>query len=53
MPLCFKAVSCSKINLEKSELVPVGDVRNVEALAFILGCNVAQLPMKYLSLPWD
>lgn len=49
----FQGSFLFKNKFGKSELVPVGDVRNVEALAFILGCNVAQLPMIYLSLPWD
>jgi hypothetical protein len=40
-----------KINLSKSEIVPVGDVGDVEGLASILGCRVASLPMKYLGLP--
>jgi hypothetical protein len=44
-------VSGLKINLSKSEIVPVGDVGDVEGLASILGCGVALLPMKYLGLP--
>ena len=40
-----------KINLGKSDLVPGGDVFNVEALAGILRCKVAMLPMTYLGLP--
>jgi hypothetical protein len=36
--------------LAKSELIPVGDVDQVESLADILGCGVATLPMKYLGL---
>ena len=32
----FQIVSGLKINLGKSELVPVGDVQNVETLAGIL-----------------
>jgi hypothetical protein len=49
--LCFEAVSGLRINLAKSELVPVGNVMNVEGLASILGCRVSSLPMKYLGLP--
>jgi hypothetical protein len=44
--LCFEAVSGTKINL-----VPVGSVLNVNALAYILGCKVSSLPLKYLGLP--
>jgi hypothetical protein len=49
--LCFEAVFGLRINLAKSELVPVGNVMNVEGLASILGCRVSSLPMKYLGLP--
>jgi hypothetical protein len=47
----FEAISSLKINLDKSEMVPVGVVSNMEALAGILGCHCASLPMKYLGLP--
>jgi hypothetical protein len=49
--LCFEAVLGLKINLAKSELVPVSNVNNVEDLARILGCKVSSLLMKYLGLP--
>jgi exonuclease III len=47
----FQAISGLKINLSKSELVPVGPVPNVPELAGILGCSVASLPLTYLGLP--
>lgn len=40
-----------KVNLDKSELVPVGKVSNVEDLSDILGHRVSKLPMTYLGLP--
>ena len=40
-----------KINLSKSELVPVGQVPNVNELAGVLGCKVSALPLTYLGLP--
>uniref|UniRef100_A0A2N9IDN0 Reverse transcriptase domain-containing protein n=1 Tax=Fagus sylvatica TaxID=28930 RepID=A0A2N9IDN0_FAGSY len=49
--LCFEAVSRLRINLGKSEIVPVGSVVDVEALAHVLGGRIASLPMKYLGLP--
>ena len=49
----FEAISRLKINLSKSEMVPVGQVPNIEVLADILGCNITQLPMSYLGLPLD
>ena len=44
-------VSRLKINLGKSELVPVRDVPNLHELVEILGCRESALPMKYLGLP--
>jgi hypothetical protein len=49
--LCFEATSGLRINLSKSEMVPVGEVGDVEELASILGYGVASLPLKYLGLP--
>jgi hypothetical protein len=40
-----------KINLVKSNIVPIVKVGDVEGLAHILGCRVLSLPMKYLGLP--
>jgi hypothetical protein len=51
--LCFQTVSGLRINLAKSELVPVGNVNNVEGLASILDCRVFSFPMKYLGLPLE
>jgi hypothetical protein len=48
--LAFEAVSCLKVNLSKSELIPVGNMVDVEGLADILGCRVSSLPLKYLGL---
>jgi hypothetical protein len=48
--LCFKAVSSLKINLAKSELVPVGSFDNVDRLASILGYGISSLPLKYFNL---
>ncbi|XP_023916416.1 uncharacterized protein LOC112028013 [Quercus suber] len=47
----FEAVSGLKINLGKSELVPVGMVDNLDLLLIVLGCKQGTLPMKYLGLP--
>ena len=49
--LLFEAVLGLKANLAKSELVLVGNVDNVARLAWILGCGVSSLPLKYISLP--
>ena len=47
----FEALSGLKINLNKSEVIPIGIVDNVEELASKLGCKVGSLPTPYLGLP--
>jgi hypothetical protein len=49
--LCFEVVSGLRVNLGKSEIVAIGEVEDIGALATILGCSVVALPMKYLGLP--
>ena len=46
----FEAISRLRINLDKSELIPVGRVDNVEELASKLGCMVESLPSSYLAM---
>jgi len=48
--LLFEAASGLKVNLAKSNLIPVGNVDQVSRLADILGCGIASLPVKYLGL---
>ena len=48
---CFQAVIGLKVNVSKSEMVPIGEVNNVHALAEILGRRVGSLPMTYLGMP--
>ncbi|RVW61699.1 hypothetical protein CK203_065929 [Vitis vinifera] len=40
----FEAASGLRINLAKSEIIPVGEVEGIEELAVELGCRVGQLP---------
>uniref|UniRef100_A0A2N9FPT0 Reverse transcriptase domain-containing protein n=1 Tax=Fagus sylvatica TaxID=28930 RepID=A0A2N9FPT0_FAGSY len=47
----FEAVSGLKVNLAKSEMVPVGVVSNLRSLVELMGCNILSLPMTYLGLP--
>ena len=49
--LLFEALSGMLINLEKSLIIPVGDVEDPELLAQELGCNINSLPTSYLGLP--
>ena len=46
----FKAIFGLKINMDKSELIPVEKVSNIEDLARVLGCKVCSLPSTYLGL---
>jgi hypothetical protein len=48
---CFEATSGLKINLLKSEIVPIGEMQDIGLLANIFGCRVVGLHMKYLGLP--
>ena len=47
----FEAMSGLKINLTKSEIIPIGPVNNLVELASELGCNIGSLPTSYLGLP--
>ncbi|XP_042974721.1 uncharacterized protein LOC122306358 [Carya illinoinensis] len=49
--LCIEVVFGLKVNLSKSEAVPVGSINNLSEMATILDCKVSSLPMKYLGLP--
>ena len=47
----FEVILGLKINLEKKELIPIGNVSKLEELVEILGCKVCALPTTYLGLP--
>ena len=51
VPICFETITGLKVNVGKSEIVPVGDVGNLNALAHILCCKVGTLLMRYLGIP--
>ena len=38
--LCFQAVANLKVNVQKSEMVLLGEINNVHALTKILGCKI-------------
>ncbi|RVW96170.1 LINE-1 reverse transcriptase-like [Vitis vinifera] len=46
-----EALSGLRINLDKSEILPVGRVENLELLALEVGCKVGRLPTSYLGIP--
>ena len=47
----FEAITGLKVNVIKSEIVLVGEVGNLDALARVLCCKVGCLPMSYLRMP--
>jgi hypothetical protein len=47
----FEAAWGLKVNLAKSNLIPVENVDQVGRMAGILGCGIASLQVKYLGLP--
>ncbi|RVW64332.1 putative ribonuclease H protein [Vitis vinifera] len=47
----FEVASGMRINLDKSELIPVGRVVDIDDLALDFGCKVGSLPSTYLGLP--
>lgn len=49
--LCFQAVSGLNINLNKSELVRLGEGRDWGSLASVLDCRTMELLIKYLGFP--
>ena len=48
----FEAISDMNINLEKSSIMAVGCVEDLESLALELGCNTWTLLTTYLGLPF-
>ena len=48
----FEAINL-KVNVDKSGIVPIGEVGNLDALACTLCCKVGCLPMTYLGMPLE
>ena len=48
---CFQAFTGLKVNVGKSEIVPIGEVSNIQSLANFLQCKVGSLLMIYLGMP--
>ncbi|RVX13412.1 hypothetical protein CK203_020908 [Vitis vinifera] len=47
----FEAMSKLSINLDKSKLIPIERVENLEELALEFGCKVGALPSSYMGFP--
>jgi hypothetical protein len=48
---CFEAVTSLTVNMTKSEMVPIGEVNGLSALADLLYCHIGSLPLHYLGMP--
>ena len=48
---CFQVFMGLKVNVGKSEIVLIGEVNDLDALANILHCRMGSLPMNYLGMP--
>ena len=48
---CFEAVTGLKVNMTKSEMVPIGEVDGLSALVDLLYCHIGSLPLQYLGMP--
>ena len=49
--ICFKLVSGLKINLQKGEIIPVGETKDVNRATSLFGSKVGKVPTSYLGLP--
>lgn len=49
----FKAISGLKVNLKKSDLLPMGEVPNGIGCPTYLGAKKGRLPKNYLGLPLE
>ena len=48
---CFQVFTGLKVNVRKSEIVFIKEVRNIQSLPNILQCRVGSLPMIYSDMP--
>ena len=50
---CFQAFTGLKVNVRKSEIVPVREVNNLVELASILQCRVGSFPINIWECRWE
>lgn len=48
---CFEVVSELHLNFEKTCLIAIGAVPNLDQLVADLGCQMGSLPLTYLGMP--
>lgn len=49
--ICFEAITSLKVNLGKSQVVPIGEVDTIASLLDILCFRLGSLLMNYLGMP--
>jgi len=49
--ICFEAITSLKVNLGKSQVVPIGEVDTFASLVDILCFRLGSLLMNYLEMP--
>ena len=50
---CFEAVTSLRVNMNKSEMVPIGKVDGIAELVALLSCHIGSLPLQYLGMPLE
>uniref|UniRef100_A0A2N9FW06 Reverse transcriptase domain-containing protein n=1 Tax=Fagus sylvatica TaxID=28930 RepID=A0A2N9FW06_FAGSY len=53
---CFEAVTSLRVNMNKSEMVPIGEVDGIAELAALLSCHIGSLPLhqwKHIRMGYD
>ena len=48
---CFELVLDLKINMQKSEIILVGEMEDVDRATSLFGCRIGKFPTSYLGLP--
>uniref|UniRef100_A0A2N9GFV8 Reverse transcriptase domain-containing protein n=1 Tax=Fagus sylvatica TaxID=28930 RepID=A0A2N9GFV8_FAGSY len=48
---CFEAATGLRVNMSKSEMVPVGEIQNMSELVDSLYCRIGEPPLSYLGMP--
>lgn len=47
----FEVISSLKINVDKTKVIPIEEVANMEELALVLGYRIGKLLFTYLDFP--
>ena len=47
---CFELVLGLRINMQKGEIIPMGEADDVDRVTSLFGCKVGKLPISYIGL---